>query len=164
VQQCTCPSLLPVKQVRQGARARPLAPGGRRAAYTMATPVTTVSTERMTGLVNTRPSQQRSTRQTKGMISSFAICTGRSRSAGQQGARRRRKAGAAPRREADLVEADLVEHQRQVQRDDGHVGRRGEQDQVCADARASRSAAVQARRTGGAARAGQHRKSRHNHT
>jgi len=81
-------------QARQAGRAgQRLAPGGGRAAYTMATPVTTVSTERMTGLVNTRPSQQRSTRQTKGMMSSFAICTGRPRSAGS----RERCAGAGRR-------------------------------------------------------------------
>ena len=40
----------------------------------MATPVTTVSTAKMTGLVNTRPSQQRSTRHTNGMMSSLATC------------------------------------------------------------------------------------------
>jgi hypothetical protein len=39
----------------------------------MATPTTTTTTDAMTELLKRRCSQKRSTRQTKGMISSFAI-------------------------------------------------------------------------------------------
>ena len=43
-------------------------------AYTTATPATTIKTEAITPLVNSLPSQNFSTRQTNGMMSSLAIC------------------------------------------------------------------------------------------
>lgn len=46
--------------------------------YTTATPVTTVSMDRMTGRVNTRFNQQHSIMQTKGMTSNLATCAGTS--------------------------------------------------------------------------------------
>ena len=42
--------------------------------YTIATPLTTTNTEVMTPLVNSLPSQNFSTRHTKGMMRSLAIC------------------------------------------------------------------------------------------
>ena len=44
--------------------------------HTMATPMTTVTTDAMTERENVLPSQKCSTRHTKGMMSSLAICEG----------------------------------------------------------------------------------------
>ena len=46
---------------------------GREGPHTMATPIATTTMDAMTGLEKRRCSQKRSTRHTKGMISSFAI-------------------------------------------------------------------------------------------
>ena len=108
----------------------------------MATPVMTTMTAAMTPRVNTRPSQTFSTTQTKGMISSLAICRGAISVSRQPCCRHQRSTvqclsrlvkGAAASyvrrvqarlccRWAHLVEPNRIQHEGEIQRNDGQVG------------------------------------------